>query len=94
MTAPKRIIACAAAGLTAATVLAGCGSAPPVHANTRQVTVVGSGQVQGVPDTLTADVAIEVVAPDVTAGQINRSPSGSDVRRRDCLPRVAAATED
>lgn len=67
MTAPKRIIACAAAGLTAATVLAGCDSAPPVHANARQVTVVGSGQVQGVPDTLTADVAIEVVAPDVTA---------------------------
>lgn len=47
--------------------LAGCDSAPPVQANPRQVTVVGSGQVQGVPDTLTADVAIEVVAPDVTA---------------------------
>ena len=35
--------------------------------NPRQVTVVGSGHVQGVPDTLTADVAIEFTAPDVTA---------------------------
>ncbi|MGI9126372.1 MAG: SIMPL domain-containing protein, partial [Mycobacterium sp.] len=41
--------------------------APSVQANPRQVTVVGSGEVQGVPDTLTADVGIEVVAPDVTA---------------------------
>jgi uncharacterized protein YggE len=31
------------------------------------VTVVGSGQAQGAPDTVTADVGIEVVAPDVTA---------------------------
>jgi hypothetical protein len=31
------------------------------------VTVVGSGQVQGVPDTLTADAAIEFTTPDVTA---------------------------
>ena len=35
--------------------------------NTRQVTVVGSGHLQGVPDTLTADVGIEFTAPDVTA---------------------------
>jgi uncharacterized protein len=34
--------------------------------DTRQVTVVGSGQVQGTPDTLTADVSIEATAPDVT----------------------------
>jgi uncharacterized protein YggE len=32
----------------------------------RQVTVVGSGQVLGTPDTLTADVGIEFSAPDVT----------------------------
>jgi uncharacterized protein len=36
-------------------------------ANPRQVTVVGTGQVQGVPDTLTADVGIEFTAPDVTS---------------------------
>ena len=63
----RRFLACAATGLTVAAVLSGCDSAPPVQAGARQVTVVGSGQVQGVPDTLTADVAIEVVAPDVTA---------------------------
>src|SRR5271156_1830282 len=41
---------------------------PPAspNANPRQVTVLGSGQVQGVPDTLTADVSIEFTAPDVT----------------------------
>lgn len=32
----------------------------------RQVTVVGSGSVQGTPDTLTADFGIEFTAPDVT----------------------------
>ncbi|MGH3966581.1 MAG: SIMPL domain-containing protein, partial [Mycobacterium sp.] len=35
-------------------------------ANPRQVTVVGPGEVQGVPDTLTADVGIEFTSPDVT----------------------------
>ena len=45
-----------------------CDSTPQrVGDNPRQVTVVGSGHVQGVPDTLTADVGIEFTAPDVTA---------------------------
>src|SRR6516225_9914589 len=64
----RRSIALAAAGLTVAA-LAACDKpnpAPP-GANPRQVTVVGSGQVQGVPDTLTANVGIEFTAPDVTA---------------------------
>jgi uncharacterized protein YggE len=50
--------------------LAGCDSPTPEPApgaNPRQVTVLGSGQVQGVPDTLTAGVGIEFTAPDVTA---------------------------
>lgn len=55
------IAAAAAVGLSA------CDSAPQVQPNARQVTVVGSGEVQGVPDTLTADIGVEVVAPDVTA---------------------------
>jgi uncharacterized protein len=38
----------------------------------RQVTVVGAGQVQGTPDTLTANVSIDATAPDVTAA-MNRS---------------------
>lgn len=66
----RRVMACAAAVLAVAAV-SGCDSVPAVQGNAgqaaRQVTVVGSGEVRGVPDTLTADVAIEVVAPDVTA---------------------------
>jgi uncharacterized protein len=61
-------IAVAAAGLALTTVSA-CDShnpTPAPGANPRQVTVLGSGQVQGVPDTLTADVGIEFSAPDVT----------------------------
>jgi uncharacterized protein len=42
-------------------------AAGKVGENPRQVTVVGSGHVQGVPDTLTADVGIEFTARDVTA---------------------------
>lgn len=59
--------ALAAAGLTIVT-LSACNkhNAPAPGASPRQVTVIGSGQVQGVPDTLTADVRIEFTAPDVT----------------------------
>jgi uncharacterized protein YggE len=62
-------IAAAAAGFTIAAISA-CDShtsTPAPGVNPRQVTVLGSGQVQGVPDTLTADVGIEFSAPDVTA---------------------------
>lgn len=70
-----RVLGVAAAGLIAAGVSAcdatsGPGAGSPTEA--RQVTVVGSGQVQGVPDTLTADVAIEFIAPDVS-GALNQS---------------------
>lgn len=34
--------------------------------DSRQVAVVGAGEVQGTPDTLTANVSIEFTAPDVT----------------------------
>jgi len=65
----RRSIASAAAGLAVAAAAA-CDSHNPTAApgvNPRQVTVLGSGQVKGVPDTLTADVGIEFTAPDVTA---------------------------
>jgi uncharacterized protein YggE len=58
--------------LAGATVLAmsACDStpAPPLPAgdNLRQVTVVGDGHVEGTPDTLTANSAIQFVAADVT----------------------------
>jgi uncharacterized protein len=56
-----------AMGLLVATGSA-CNSKNPEPAGNspRQVTVNGSGQVQGAPDTLTADVGIEFSAPDVT----------------------------
>jgi uncharacterized protein len=59
----------ASAAAIAVTALAGCDSttAPPPGQNPRQVTVVGSGHVEGTPDTLTANVAISFVAADVTA---------------------------
>ncbi|AQT81934.1 hypothetical protein B1R94_25775 [Mycolicibacterium litorale] len=64
---PRRIVVPLAAAAVAAAALTGCDStAGPVGQNPRQVTVVGAGEVQGVPDTLTADVGIEAVAPDVT----------------------------
>lgn len=60
----RRSIAVAAAGLTVAAASA-CDEPSLSHpgANPRQVTVLGTGQVQGVPDTLTADVGIEFTAP-------------------------------
>ena len=61
-----RITVLLIAPVTAAA-LAGCDSTPAAQGGARQVTVVGSGKVQGSPDTLTADVGIEVVAPDATA---------------------------
>lgn len=71
-TALRRPTACAAAVLAAA-LLSGCDAAPPVGVNARQVTVVGSGEARGVPDTVTADVGIEVVARDAAAAmnQVN-----------------------
>lgn len=54
------------AGVTAVA-MAGCDATPPGPDQPRQVTVVGSGQVQGVPDTLTTEAGIESVASDVTS---------------------------
>lgn len=63
----RHSIALVAAGLAAA--LSGCDShnSGSRGADPRQVTVFGSGQVQGVPDTLIADVGIQVTAADVTS---------------------------
>ncbi|MBU8817148.1 SIMPL domain-containing protein [Mycolicibacterium goodii] len=69
-----RALLVAMAGL-AVLAAAGCdASSGPVSGtgDPRQVTVVGEGQVQGVPDTLTADVAMEFIAPDVSAA-LNQS---------------------
>jgi uncharacterized protein len=71
---PTRLIVLAVAGL-ATLGLSGCDAKsssgpsiiPTASPDTRQVTVVGSGEVQGTPDTLTANVSIQASAPDVTA---------------------------
>lgn len=57
--------ALAIAGVSACDQQSGSSSQEPGPDN-RQVTVVGAGQVQGTPDTLTANVSIEASAPDVT----------------------------
>ncbi|HEX7322421.1 MAG TPA: SIMPL domain-containing protein [Mycobacterium sp.] len=57
----------AAVGLAVVT-LSGCDAQPGSTGGApRQVTVVGSGQVEGVPDRLTVDAGIESVASDITA---------------------------
>jgi uncharacterized protein len=71
-------------------VLSACDSTPgPVGENPRQVTVVGSGQVQGVPDTLTANVGIEFTAPDVTTA-MNRTSA----RQQAVIDALASAGVD
>ena len=68
-----RLLVLATAGLVVAG-LSGCDAKstsgpsliPTADPDTRQVTVVGSGEVKGIPDTLTANVSIEFTAPDAT----------------------------
>src|SRR5262245_23895605 len=69
----NRLIVLAAAGMAVAG-LSACDATstsgpviPTADRDTRQVTVVGSGEVQGTPDTLNANVSIEATASDVTA---------------------------
>lgn len=61
----RRFYGSVAALAGAAALLSGCGSSssPDPH---RDVTVIGSGQVQGAPDTLNSDLGVEVIAPDVS----------------------------
>jgi hypothetical protein len=69
---------------------AACDSAPQRAGDTpRQVTVVGSGHVQGVPDTLTADVGIEFIAPDVTAAM-----NQTNARQEAVIDAIAGAGVD
>ncbi|MHA7666406.1 SIMPL domain-containing protein [Mycolicibacterium sp. HS_4_1] len=69
--ATRRTAALTLAGLAIAGAVgvAGCGSDSDSTAKpeSRQVTVVGTGKVQGTPDTLNVTASIEATAPDVTA---------------------------
>jgi uncharacterized protein YggE len=70
-----RFLLLAAAGLTAVGLSACDSTSGPngtADKETRQVTVVGAGQVKGTPDTLTVNASIEFVAPDVT-GAMNQT---------------------
>lgn len=73
---PKQAAALTAVGLLVAGAVgvAGCGSQSEHHGKPREVTVVGSGKVQGTPDTLTVEAAIEATAPDVSSA-MNQSSS-------------------
>lgn len=61
----RRITSAVAAIAGTALLLGGCGSSDSDQP--REVTVVGNGQVRGAPDTLNADVGVEVTEPDVSA---------------------------
>ena len=70
-----RFLLLAAAGLAAVGLSACDSSSGPTGTadkDTRQVTVVGAGKVQGTPDTLTVNASIEFVAPDVS-GAMNQT---------------------
>jgi uncharacterized protein YggE len=74
-TLPTRLLVLAAAGLVVT--LAGCDAAsglptPSADSDVRQVTVAGSGEVKGTPDTLNVNASIEAIAPDVT-GAMNQT---------------------
>ncbi|WP_299556549.1 SIMPL domain-containing protein [uncultured Mycolicibacterium sp.] len=76
----RRLVRCALAtagagltvlGLSACDAVSGPGGGDGA-AGARQVTVVGTGEVEGVPDTLTVNAAMESVAADVTTA-MNRT---------------------
>jgi uncharacterized protein YggE len=73
---PIRLLVLTAAGLVVT--LAGCDAtsgptaAPTADSEVRQVTVAGSGEVKGTPDTLNVNASIEAIAPDVT-GAMNQT---------------------
>lgn len=62
-----RVTAVATAAVVAGALLAGCSSTPSNVDSARSVTVVGTGKVTGVPDTLSATIGVEAEAPDVSA---------------------------
>jgi uncharacterized protein YggE len=68
---PTRFLVLAAAGLSVAGLAACDAKSGPVPAaaegSVRQVTVVGQGKVQGTPDTVTVNAAIESIAPDASS---------------------------
>jgi uncharacterized protein YggE len=72
---PTRLLLIAAAARAAVGLSACDSTSGPTGSSdreTRQVTVVGAGEVQGAPDTLNVNASIEFVAPDVS-GAMNQT---------------------
>lgn len=74
-----------------ALVVAACGN-EPTSDNPRTVTVVGTGEAVGVPDTLRADIGVQATGPDVSAAlnaanaaieQVTTAVVGAGVERSD-----------
>ncbi|MFI5780965.1 SIMPL domain-containing protein [Nocardia sp. NPDC051570] len=62
----RRITGIAAALAGTAVLVSGCGHSDSDSGSGREVTVVGTGQVRGTPDTLNADLGVAVTAGDVS----------------------------
>lgn len=88
---PKQLAALTLVGLAAAGAvgIAGCGSESDRSGKPREVTVVGSGKVQGTPDTLTVDTAIEATAADVSSAM-----NQSSTRQQSVVDAVVGAGVD
>ncbi|MBB5914248.1 hypothetical protein BJY24_003115 [Nocardia transvalensis] len=87
----RRITGAVAVFAGTAALLTGCGDSGSAGTD-RDVTVVGTGQVRGAPDTLNADLGVEVTAPDVStaietangrAKAVNDAVVGAGVARED-----------
>lgn len=77
----------AAAALTVS--LTACGSSEPA---TKEVTVVGTGEVRGAPDILTAVIGVELVEPDV-GGAVSQSNEKARAMI-DAMVAAGVATDD
>ncbi|MGE2737311.1 SIMPL domain-containing protein [Mycolicibacterium vaccae] len=78
----SRVKAVTAAGLLAAALTACDAQAGPAAApglDSRQVTVVGAGQVQGTPDTLTVNASMESLAADATTAMNQTNERGQAI---------------
>jgi len=84
-----QVAALALAALATTVGIAGCGSESEHDGKQHKVTVVGSGKVQGTPDTLTIDAGIEATAPDVTAAM-----NQTNTRQRAVIDAVTGAGVD
>ncbi|MEV6431143.1 SIMPL domain-containing protein [Nocardia sp. NPDC051463] len=90
-----RVTAAIAAAAGTAVLLSGCGRSD--SGPDREVTVVGSGQVRGAPDTLNADLGVEVNADNVSAaigGANDKAKAMTDTMVAAGLPREDARTTE